>query len=99
VASDVRKRKEKKTKQQKHAKYLTGISSNAVFIHTLVNTPTKVKIFPGSEVVKGKDKQAITVLTKTAQIAADEINYNNGNVSLFLRLHLNPRQFNIIKTL
>jgi hypothetical protein len=43
VASDVRK---------KHAKYLTGISSNAVFIRMLVNTPTKVKHFPGSDGVK-----------------------------------------------
>jgi hypothetical protein len=39
-------------KKNKHAKYLTGISSNAVFIHILVNTPTKVKKFPGSEGVK-----------------------------------------------
>jgi hypothetical protein len=45
VASDVRK---------KYAKYLTGISSNAVFIHILVNTPTKVKNVPGNEGVKGQ---------------------------------------------
>jgi hypothetical protein len=43
VTSDVRK---------KHAKYLSGISSTDVFIRTLVNTPTKVKKFPGSEGVK-----------------------------------------------
>jgi hypothetical protein len=38
-------------KKKKHAKYLTGIgiSSNAVFIHILINTPSKVKMFPGSE--------------------------------------------------
>jgi hypothetical protein len=28
---------------KKKVKYLTGISSNAVFIRILVNTPTKVK--------------------------------------------------------
>jgi hypothetical protein len=35
---------------EKKAKYLTGISSNAVFIRILVNT--KVKNFPGSEGIK-----------------------------------------------
>jgi hypothetical protein len=35
VASDFRKKK--------HAKYLTDISSNDVFIRILVNIPTKVK--------------------------------------------------------
>jgi hypothetical protein len=45
VASDVRKKK-------KQAKYLTGISYNAVFIRILVNTPTKVKKISGSERVK-----------------------------------------------
>jgi hypothetical protein len=45
VVSGVRKKKN-------HAKYLTGISSNAVFIRILVNTPTKVKNVPGSEGVK-----------------------------------------------
>jgi hypothetical protein len=44
VASDVRKKN--------HTKYLTGISSNAVFIRILINTPTKVKNFHGSEGVK-----------------------------------------------
>jgi hypothetical protein len=39
VASYVKK----KNNKQKHAKYLTCISSNAVFIRLLVNTPTKVK--------------------------------------------------------
>jgi hypothetical protein len=34
---------------KKQAKYLNNISSNTRIIHILVNTPTKVKIFPGSE--------------------------------------------------
>jgi hypothetical protein len=34
------------------AKYLYNIFSNTRIIHILVNTPTKVKIFPGSEGVK-----------------------------------------------
>jgi hypothetical protein len=31
--------------EKKYAKYLTGISSSAVSIRVLVNTPTKVKLF------------------------------------------------------
>jgi hypothetical protein len=37
---------------KKQGKYLNNISSNTRVIHILVNTPTKVKIFPGSEGVK-----------------------------------------------
>jgi hypothetical protein len=37
---------------KKQGKYLNNISSNTRVIHILVNTPTKVKIFPGSEAVK-----------------------------------------------
>jgi hypothetical protein len=38
--------------EKKQAKYLNNISSNTRIIHILVITPTKVKIFPGSEGVK-----------------------------------------------
>jgi hypothetical protein len=38
-----------KNNNTKQAKYLNGISSNTKIIHILVNTPTKVKLFPGSE--------------------------------------------------
>jgi hypothetical protein len=37
---------------KKEAKYLNSISSNTRIIHILVNTPTKVKLFLGSEGVK-----------------------------------------------
>jgi hypothetical protein len=41
--------------EKKQAKYLNNISSNTRIIHILVNTPTKVNIFPGSEGVNSAE--------------------------------------------